>query len=364
MSYTSFRTRILTAGTLAVFLLSCFSSAGQNASPPLRVLIFSRVAGYYHQTIDTAEDALVKWGAGHNWTVTKTRDTVMFTDDILMNFDVVVWNNNCASGEILPASGRAAFERYIHNGGGYAGIHGAAYSYFTPLWKFYGDSLVGAREVNTGPCHLSGLCSLKVAINDPVTAMFPPTYYPLFDEYYSLTDDITKRVFPVSADSFQVLVVAKKMDVDVTCDYRTGSHPVSWRHTFYGGRAFYTEVGHESTTFRDSVFIKHLAAGIQWAGTKQASGVANKAPSRSNITGKFLFVCGKTAHTWDASSLPVYSMTILDVRGRLVFSQSVSGPSFSWNGIGVNGVRAPKGIYCFCGKTAGADVVKTFVKQD
>jgi hypothetical protein len=112
------------------------------------------------------------------------------------------------------------------------------------------------------------------------------------------------------------------------------------------------------------VFIKHLAAGIQWAGTKPGTGAIVRPDARRKTAGKFLFVCGKTAHTWDASSLPVYSMTILDVRGRLVFSQSVSGPSFSWNGIGVNGVRAPKGIYCFCGKTAGADVVKTFVKQD
>lgn len=363
MRYASFRTRISTAGTLAVFLLSCFSSAEQNASPTLRVLIFSRVAGYYHQTIDTAEDALTKWGAGHNWTVTKTRDTVMFTDDVLMNFDVVVWNNNCASGEILPASGRAAFERYIHNGGGYAGIHGAAYSYFTPLWKFYGDSLVGAREVNTGPCHLSGLCSLKVAINDPVTAMFPPTYYPLFDEYYSLTDDITKRVFPVPADSFQVLVVAKKMDVDVTCDYRTGSHPVSWRHTFYGGRAFYTEVGHEATTFRDSVFIRHLAAGILWAGTKQGTGAAAKPNTCFNrSSGKFSFSCGKISFCWNVSA-PVRSIHILDVKGREVFSQSVGSASFAWDGRNSNGREAPVGVYCLRIATAGGAVSRSIVKM-
>lgn len=363
MSYTSFRTRILAAGTLAVFLLSCFSSAEQNASPPLRVLIFSRTTGYYHQSIDTVEDALVKWGAGHNWTVTKTRDTVLFTDDGIMNFDVVVWNNNCAPSPILPPSGLAAFERYIRNGGGYAGIHGAAYCYFTPTWTFYVDSLVGAREVNTGPCHLEGLCTLSVTMNDPTTVMFPPKYT-LFDEYYSLTDDITKRVFPVRADSFQVLVVAKKMDVDVTCDYRTGNHPVSWRHTFHAGRAFYTEVGHEPATFRDSVFIKHLAAGIQWAGTKQASGAVVKADVRRKTAGKYSFTCGKTVSIWGAASLPVNAVMILDMRGKLVYSQLVKGLSFSWNGIGVNGVRAPKGIYCFCGKTAGTDIVKTFVKQD
>lgn len=363
MHYYNRPTKMLAAVTFAFFLLSTLASAGQSAQPPLRVLIFSRTTGYYHQTIDTVEDALVKWGAGHNWTVTKTRDTVLFTDDGLMNFDVVVWNNNCAPSPILPPSGLAAFERYIRNGGGYAGIHGAAYCYFTPTWTFYVDSLVGAREVNTGPCHLEGLCTLSVTMNDPTTVMFPPKYT-LFDEYYSLTDDITKRVFPVRADSFQVLVVAKKMDVDVTCDYRTGNHPVSWRHTFHAGRAFYTEVGHEATTFRDSVFIRHLAAGILWAGTKQASGAVVKADVRRKTAGKFSFSCGRTAFAWDAASLPVYSVTILDVRGRLVFSQSVKGTAFLWDGIDLTGARAPRGIYCFRGKTAGTDIVKTFVKQD
>lgn len=335
-----------------------------TASGPLRVLVFSKVAGFYHNTIDDIEAALTRWGASHNWTVTKSRDDSQFTDSNLAKYDVVVWNNNCMSGQILPNEGLAAFQRYIHGGGGYAGIHGAAYCYFTPTWTFYTDSLVGAREVNTGPCHLGGVCSLFVAVNDPVTSMFPAKYT-LNDEYYSLTDDITKRLFPNKADTFQVVLVAKKLDVDASCtDFRNGTHPVSWRHTFYSGRAFYTMVGHETSTINDSVFLKHFCAGIQWVGTKQASGAVVRPDVRRKTPGKFSFTCGKAAYAWNAASLPVDAVMILDMRGKLVYSQSVKGLSFSWNGIGVNGVRAPKGIYCFCGKTAGTDIVKTFVKQD
>lgn len=347
-----------------VLVSSAWCKDAAPAQAPLRVLVFSKVAGFYHNTIDDIEAALTRWGASHNWTVTKSRDDSQFTDANLANYDVVVWNNNCMSGQILPNEGLAAFQRYIHGGGGYAGIHGAAYCYFTPTWTFYTDSLVGAREVNTGPCHLGGVCSLFVAVKDPVTSMFPAKYT-LNDEYYSLTDDITKRLFPNKADTFQVVLVAKKLDVDASCtDFRNGTHPVSWRHTFYSGRAFYTMVGHETSTINDSVFLKHFCAGILWAGTKQGTGIAAKPYTGSTIpSGKFSFSCGKISFFWNVSA-PVWSLQILDVKGRQVFSHSVQGLSFAWDGRDSRGRAVPAGIYCFRAAGPGADAVKTFVKQE
>ena len=44
-------------------------------------------------------------------------------------------------------------------------------------------------------------------------------------------------------------------------------HPVAWYHTFDGGRAFYTALGHLPSKYRDETFRDHLYGGIYWAAT-------------------------------------------------------------------------------------------------
>ena len=42
-------------------------------------------------------------------------------------------------------------------------------------------------------------------------------------------------------------------------------HPVSWYHTYDGGRAFYTELGHTAESYTDPLYLSHLLGGILWA---------------------------------------------------------------------------------------------------
>jgi type 1 glutamine amidotransferase len=42
-------------------------------------------------------------------------------------------------------------------------------------------------------------------------------------------------------------------------------HPMSWAHNFDGGRAFYTELGHTNESYKDQLYLDHLAGGILWA---------------------------------------------------------------------------------------------------
>ena len=46
------------------------------------------------------------------------------------------------------------------------------------------------------------------------------------------------------------------------------NHPMAWYHTFDGGRAFYTEMGHTDESYSDPVYLKHLLGGILWAMNK------------------------------------------------------------------------------------------------
>ena len=42
-------------------------------------------------------------------------------------------------------------------------------------------------------------------------------------------------------------------------------HPIAWYHEYYGGRAWYTAMGHTESTYDELLFQQHLLGGILWA---------------------------------------------------------------------------------------------------
>ncbi len=103
------------------------------------VLVFSKTAGFRHDSIPAGIEAIKELGAAHHFSVDATEDAAAFTDDNLANYDAVVWLST--TGDILNSEQQAAFERYVEGGGGYVGVHAASDTEYD--WPWYGD-LVGA----------------------------------------------------------------------------------------------------------------------------------------------------------------------------------------------------------------------------
>ena len=66
-------------------------------------------------------------------------------------------------------------------------------------------------------------------------------------------------------------------------------HPIAWYHEFDGGRAFYTGLGHTNESYSDSLFLKHLLGGIQYAigenkGLDYSKSYAIKMPEDNRFT--------------------------------------------------------------------------------
>jgi cytochrome c len=40
---------------------------------------------------------------------------------------------------------------------------------------------------------------------------------------------------------------------------------MSWYHSYDGGRAFYTELGHTDESYQDPLYLKHILGGIKYA---------------------------------------------------------------------------------------------------
>jgi hypothetical protein len=89
-----------------------------------------------------------------------------------------------------------------------------------------------------------------------------------------LSRDVRSVTYPNAADNVKVLLTAAIQNPPTTPagnDF-AGGHPVSWMHTFEGGRSFYIAIGHNDPTFADPTFAEFMARGIEWAGGSVSDG--------------------------------------------------------------------------------------------
>ena len=103
------------------------------------VLVFSKTAGFRHDSIDEGIAAVCELAGAEGIAVDATEDAANFTAEPLGEYDAVVFLST--TGDVLNAEQQAAFEAYIQGGGGFAGIHAASDTEYD--WPWYGD-LVGA----------------------------------------------------------------------------------------------------------------------------------------------------------------------------------------------------------------------------
>lgn len=105
-----------------------------------KVLLYSRTAGFRHDSIPDAIDALEKLGKQHDFDTVSSENQDHFEDDNwLYQFDALVFVS--VSGEALSKKGEVNMMKYIQDGGGYMGIHEACDALYHSPW--YGR-LVGA----------------------------------------------------------------------------------------------------------------------------------------------------------------------------------------------------------------------------
>ena len=88
------------------------------------VLVFTKTAGFRHESIEVGVEAIKKLGFENNFEVQHTEDATVFSKERLENIRVVIFLNT--TGDILNEAQQQQFEQFIKNGGGFVGIHSAA----------------------------------------------------------------------------------------------------------------------------------------------------------------------------------------------------------------------------------------------
>jgi type 1 glutamine amidotransferase len=233
-------------GTLLAALM-LLPAPAVAADDPYDVLVFSRTAGFRHDSIAAGTQAVRELGAANGFSVTATEDPAAFTAPGLAGYEAVVFLNT--TGDVLDANQQAAFEGYLRGGGGYVGVHSAADTEYD--WPFYGQ-LVGAWFASH-----PAIQPAAVVVEDrahPATAHVPQRWNRT-DEWYNYRTNARSTAH----------VLASLDEGSYSGGGMGADHPHAWCKTLDGGRSFYTGGGHTVESYADPAFRAHLLGGIRYA---------------------------------------------------------------------------------------------------
>ena len=124
---------------LVLISVILFAGICSGQSDEIRILIFSKSAGFRHSSIEAGIVALEKLAKKEGYVTEHAEDASIFKEKELKRFNTVIFLNT--TGDVLDHNQQANFERFIQAGGGYMGIHAASDTEYD--WEWYGR-LVGA----------------------------------------------------------------------------------------------------------------------------------------------------------------------------------------------------------------------------
>ncbi|MGA6163587.1 ThuA domain-containing protein [Amycolatopsis magusensis] len=250
---TAIRLGVLAISAATAFSGGSFAAAAQpdEVAPQheeASVLVFSKTAGFRHDSIPAGIAAIQQLGTDNHFSVEATEDAGAFTDTNLARFDAVIWLST--TGDVLNPEQQGAFERYITAGGGYAGVHAASDTEYD--WPFYGD-LVGAYFTSHPQIQQA---TVNVEDRQHPSTSELPYQWPRTDEWYNYRENPRQDV--------HVLAALDEQSYDPG-NGAMGDHPIAWCHTNSGGRSWYTGGGHTIASYSEPEFLSHLKGGILYA---------------------------------------------------------------------------------------------------
>lgn len=238
--------------------LLAFSSQVQADPAQFNVLLFSKMDGFHHKSVNEGVTAIREIAEKHYFNVDWHEDANLINDENLEKYDAIVFL--LTTGNILTDEQQGAMERFIQSGKGYVGIHSAADTEYD--WDWY-TKMVG-RTFHIHPV-------IQTAELEVLDRKFPglermPDNFWWTDEYYEFGAeriDTLNYILSVDEDTYNPVADWGRVKGEGMGDF----HPIAWYHKYDGGRAFYTALGHVPATYSDELFREHLFGGIMWAAT-------------------------------------------------------------------------------------------------
>ena len=190
---------------------------------------------------------------GNGFVFDTTSNMADLNDEKLKDYSVVMMINDFPHS---PAQ-RAAFEKYMENGGGWFGFHVAAYNDKSTKWPWLLDFLGGGvfYRNNWPPM------PAKLLVDDQThdgTKGLPETFVSPINEWYHWNPSPRER------KNIKVLVSLspENYPLGLTDIVPDGDLPVVWTNTDY--RMIYMNMGHDENVFGDATQDMLIINGLRW----------------------------------------------------------------------------------------------------
>jgi len=175
---------------------------------------------------------------------------------------------------------RAAFQKYMENGGGWMGFHFAAFaltpSAFDQNWDWYHKEFIGADQYKSNTWRPTSAILRVEDRKHPATRHLPATFKSSPNEWYRWTADLTRNpdidiLISIDSTSFPLGTGPKPHEI-----WHSGYYPVVWTNKKY--KMIYVNMGHNdidyenktnkelSFTFNNPTQDNLILDGLMWLG--------------------------------------------------------------------------------------------------
>lgn len=250
-----FLPRVGAVVTGALLVAGLAPAAAQAQEPEFHALLFTKTAGYRHDSIPAGVAMFEQLADEHDFTVDHTEDSSVFNDADLARYDVVimfqtsgmVWENDAQ---------RQAVKDYVDGGGGIAAIHNATDMGIENEFPWWDDLVnAGAHMPSHSPGVLQGTAKVTDTLHPSTQGL--PSRWERAEEWYNFDSSMRGKA--------HVLVSADESTYNPGPDAMGADHPISWCRDVGLARVWATAMGHPTEAYSEELFVQHVLGGVRTA---------------------------------------------------------------------------------------------------
>ncbi len=259
---------------------------------PLKVFFLTQSGGFQHSVVkrpaqdklSLAEETLTAIGKDSGvFTVQCSKDATLVTPALLKDLDVMVfYSTGGILGKNEPVKAKTpeeewvqknepipftedtwnAYDAWLKSGKAMVGIHSATDTggNFKPFYSLINGSFAG-HPWNSG----TEVTFTNHEPTHPTVAMWPAEF------------GFKEEIYQYKNYDMAAVRVLLSLNMEKTGLKMPRLVPVSWVRDYDKGRLFYTNLGHNESTWKNPLFHQHLLAGVKWA-AKLVDGPAKPNP--------------------------------------------------------------------------------------